>query len=157
MEKLKQKLNKLVDRAFTHIGTETEFVNLGTGVGVRIRVSACLWPVEVEGRQEWVKTIDITHIYSDYSKIVTNLEDMELKTANMPKGLGAPVYAAMESICRARGYALRIECVLSPRLRESLISKHGFVLQGHHSGSLFENSVIKVLDWSCIYKMPDLQ
>ena len=128
MAKLEEILDKLTARAFTHIGMETDQIDTGAGVSIMLRVSRCPWPVDIEGQARWVRTIDIVRIYSDYSRDSSNWTDIELDVAKMPRGLGAPIYAIMEKICRKHGYALKIECVINERLRQSLIEKHGFKL-----------------------------
>jgi hypothetical protein len=156
MSKLDQVLNRLTDHAFTQVGFETDQIHTGAGVSIMLRVSRCPWPTVIDGQDRWVRTIDIVRIYSDYSRDSANWTDIELDVAKMPRGLGAPIYAAMEKICRKHGYALKIECVINERLRQSLIEKHGFKLQGHSASFVynlgFENSVIKVFDPICIVK-----
>lgn len=141
----KNKLQKLFLDAEKKPGQVTDKVRIGQ-VHVMLRLSRPMWPVMHRGEMVHVKTMDIVQISSVYADCVGNYDDVgDLKTKDMPRGLGAPIYEALEALCRQKGLSLRIECVLSPELRQHYINKHGFVLQGNMQNQAYETSVIKVL------------
>lgn len=143
------KLDDLVAEAEAHPGFATDRAFVGD-VQLVLRMSPWPWPLERDGAETRVLTLDVVSIYSRHSINHRKWTDGELDVSGMPRGLGAPIYAHLERTCLRKGRALRIECVISPRLRRHYVEKCGFVLEGAGAAREFSTSVIKIVNEMCV-------
>lgn len=129
-------LTRMVEWCMAHPGASSQMVHL-QGYSVQLRCSRPEWPIH--GTRLAFKTIDVVSVSYDKQQYDAHCE---FNAASVPKRGFDPLWDHLEKLCRSHDRALRVENVHSDHLRQSLMTRRSFELEG----SMGSISIIKRLD-----------